>query len=182
MSKSRIRACFALNIFQFTSKNIEEIRKLNPSRNFYEEIPKWIYVPETEVKFFENYYFQFTSENKESWIMFDIHYKDAYVNEEISHTGEDDFFKEIDLHKIFELIDLNQNYNQRISLTEDSSSQSQPYVNSQEIFHKGLPFPTYVIVDIEYVMSTDYYSGGTECDVYYNLVGYLDGEFNLIKI
>lgn len=184
---SKIRACFALNIFQFTSEYIEEIRKLNPSQNFHKEIPEWIYRPdqEDEHKLIENYWFQFTSGVNKSWIMFDVHYKDQYITEEMSNIGEEDFFsKEIPLHKLFDLINITEDYNKRRLFKSEITNfnpASQPYINSQEVFHKALPIPTYIIVDIEYV-SSYHYEGGIECDVYYELVGYLDGEFNLVKI
>lgn len=182
--KTKFRTCFALNIFQFTSEYIEEIRKLNPSNNFYSEIPKWIYRPneKDEQKMIENYWFQFFSGKNERHIMFDVHYTDEYIKQEMSECGEEHFFTEIELHKLFKLIDINQNHNEVISLDINSKSQPEPYINSQAIFHKGFPIPTYIIVDIEYVTSYDYYSGGHDCEVDYELVGFLDNQFNLIKI
>ena len=184
----KVKALFALNIYQFTSKSIEEIRKMHSSDNsFYKRIPYWIYFAANKTPsphFVENYNFQFSSgAPDDKWIMFEFHYKDALIEVEMEGCGEEDFIKEVDLVSAFSKIDLTKDYNFPILLS-DQGEEPKPIftINSEETYYKSIATPTYFVVEIEY--SGGEYCGSMGCsniEISYNLIGYLDANFNLVK-
>lgn len=149
--KQTYKTLLGLNIYQISSKYIEEVRKLNPQREkFRDNIPTYC-ITDTKITLSE-YHFQFTSENKENWILFNIEYRHPILEHEISATDEGDFINEINLFDFIKNI---------------------PFL-SEEQYRKSLPIPGYIIIEVTYTNSYDYHSGGYDCEVEFNIIKLLE--------
>lgn len=109
------------------------------------------------------YYLQFvgfteTPEN-EKYLVFDLNSIDNLINEEVSASDWDDFFKDVDFKKILDVFPKQTDY--------DMKNHSMPRFN-------------YLVVDLEYDFSYDH-DGGYDSEMYVNVVGYLNHNMELVK-
>ena len=185
MSSNKHRCLLGLEIYQIESSVIEKIREKDSKyggKNFYNILPKYIFDPKSkkeQIK--DNFYFQFSSgQPDDKWIMFNVVYQDPVIEMEVDGGDIISLLRDADVVKFFEKIDLTKNYQNPmdVSLYDKISD----FINTE--IEKRFPIPNrlYLVIDIEYVCSPDYYSGGTDCDTYITLIGWLDGEMNLVKI
>jgi len=104
-------------------------------------------------------HFEPTKENNEKYLYFNLKTIDNLLLEEINNSGMECLFDEFDFQKILSKF--------KPQSTKDATNLIFPIVN-------------YLIVDIDYQISYDHYSGGYECDdIYVNIVGYLDNNYQI---
>jgi hypothetical protein len=96
----------------------------------------------------------FDNEKNEKYFYFNLETLDSQLKEEIDNAGIEDLFKKFDFLKILSHF---------TSHSEDDLSK--------------MVFPTvnYLIVELTYDVSYDYYNGGYDCDLDVDIIGYLDG-------
>jgi len=103
----------------------------------------------------------FKPENYEAnvkYLLFDINTLDQLLDYEMSNSGVDDLFKECDFKKYLSVFN---------PLTDD------------DMKHMTIPLTNYLVVEITYTTSQDYYSGGWECESEIEVIGYLDSQMQL---
>ena len=150
MSITKINTLLGLNVYKISSAYIEKIRELNPQREkFRNNLPKFC-VTKDKITLTE-YHFQFTSTGQEQWILFDIEYCHPAIQVEINESDEEYFFREIDLF----------NFIQRLPFQDE------------EFYNKCYSIPVYLIIEITYINSYNYYSGGYECEIEYKILNQL---------
>lgn len=152
---TKYKTLLGLNIYRLSSNYIESVRQLNPQREkFARNIPTYC-VADHKITLSE-YHFQFTSEGRENWVLFDIDYCHPLIQNEISEIGEENFIDNIDL---FQFI--------RDSIHD-------LLIFSEEYYKKSIPRPTYLIIEITYMNSYDPHNGEYDCEVEYKILNRLE--------
>lgn len=151
MTRSVYQTLLGLNVYELSSDYIEEVRRLNPQREkFRDNIPTYC-VTHNEIVICEQY-FQFTSKSEDNWILFDLEYIHPILRHEISETSKEQFFDEIGLFEFMKNV---------------------PCLSETQ-YKKSLPIPTYIVIEVTYTNSYDYYSGGYDCEVEFNNIKLLE--------
>lgn len=149
--KSTHKTLLGLNIYKISSDYIEKVRELNPQREkFAKNIPEYC-VTNNGITFSE-YCFQFTSESKEEWLLFDVAYQHPLIEHEIDEIGSEDFFEKINLSEFIKTL---------------------PFVTEKE-YKKSIPIPTYIVIEIVYINSYDPHTGEYDCEVEYRILRQLE--------
>lgn len=154
-----------LNVYKFTGKDIGDLRKKNPTDRFLETIlPRYVIRLDKDAgggNIDNTYsYLQFVDDGDEEFWMFDIQGADSILEEEINQGGLEELLEGYDLRKIFEKV---------------------PHTD-YESYKRSIPFTTTLFVELDYQSSYDYYSGGTEYDMYPYLRGYLSSDMKVIEL
>jgi hypothetical protein len=109
-----------------------------------------------------NYYLQFVGLFKETtdkkYLLVNLSTADRLLDYEISQSGITDLFKDIDFEKILSV------FTPRID---------------DDIKKHSIPASNYLVVELTYIRSQDYYSGGWECDMEIDIIGYLNGKMEI---
>ena len=149
--KSTYKTLLGLNIYKISSDYIEKVRKLNPQREkFANNIPEYC-VTDSGITF-SDYYFQFTSQSKKDWLLFDVAYEHPLIEHESSEIGREEFFKEINLFEFIKTL---------------------PFSN-EESYKKSIPIPTYIVIELTYNNSYDPHTGEYDCEVEYKILKQLE--------
>ena len=152
--------------YGLTLKDFYELRdplKGRPSHHFFNSIPEWCVRDDSGfIDYTENYH-QFTGTLEDNsphvYFLFDVNPVDLILQEEISNIGIEGVFEGYDWRPLFNEIPLN----------------TPPARNLL------IPINTHIVIDIEYSRGT----GGFEVDdyeIYYEILGFLDGNMNLKRI
>lgn len=154
-----------LNVYKFKGKDIGDLRKKNPTDRFLETIlPKYVLRSDNDPGAgnidWSYGYLQFVDDGDEEFWMFDIQGADCILQEEISYGGLEELLEGFDLRKIFKNVS---------------------YINYDD-FHKTIPYTTTIFIELDYQTSYDYYNGGTECDMYPYIRGYLSSDMKVIEL
>jgi len=99
------------------------------------------------------------SENKKEYLYFNLNTLDRCLSEEISNSGYESFFEEFDFEKILSVF---------TPASED------------DYLKFGFPKINYLIVELTYESSYDH-EGGYDCEMYVDITGYLDNNFEIKK-
>ena len=109
-----------------------------------------------------DYYLQFIGLSKETtdekYIFVNLFTSDSLLDYEIRQSGLTDLFKGIDFEKILSVF---------TPRTDD------------EIKRHSIPSSDYLVVELNYIKSQDYYSGGWECDLDIDIIGYLNKKMEI---
>jgi len=152
-----VNTLLGLNIYRISSQFIERIRKNNTSwKNSSYFIPTYVFVQKKV--HLASYYFQFTSEGQESYIMFDIADKSPLLEIEMSDTGENEFLNDLEIDTFINLLPI-----------EDES-----------VYRKSIPLPCYLVIQLNYTPDSSYDSQEVEFD--YACTGFLSEYMNKIPI
>ena len=160
---SKHLALLAVELYEITDQFIYELReKQHDSQDVFN------YLPEFTINRNENannrpivakYYHQFVGAFKpdkvEKYLYFNLRSNDALLAEELAQGGVDDLFEEIDFEKM---------------LSKFTPQQG------DDITKFVFPKTNYLIVELTYVTSVDHFSGGYDCDMTIEIVGYLDNQ------
>lgn len=154
-----------LNVYKITNENIGDMRKKNPTDRFLESLlPTYCIRTDTHKIDYTASYLQFVgffeNEKKEEYWMFDIQGADSILYEEINQCGIGELLSDYDLSKIFEKISY----------------------NTYEDMGHSIPKTCHIFVELDYVSSFDYYSGGYEYDMDVYIRGYLSDDLKIIDI
>lgn len=109
-----------------------------------------------------DYYLQFIGLFKETtdkkYIFVNLFTSDSLLNYEISQSGLTDLFKGIDFEKLLSVFT--------------------PRTDN-DIKRHTIPSSDYLVVELTYINSQDYYSGGWECDLEVDIIGYLNKKMEI---
>jgi len=100
-----------------------------------------------------------TPEEKKKYLYFNIETLDATLREEISNAGEEDLLKNLDFKKILS------------NFTPQSDNDLSNFV---------FPYCNFLIVDLIYDTTYDNYNGGWDCDMEFEVIGYLNSQMQAI--
>ena len=168
--RSTIKCLLGVNFYEISEKYLYDLRQKhkNPEKIF-DFLPKYTTNTNKEAHnqpVRAEYYHQFAGhflnpnhEKNEKYLYFDLQTLDRQLDEEIANSGADDLFDDFDFKKILS------NF---VPHTEDDLSKF--------VF----PRAEYLIVEITYDVSYDYYSGGYDCDREVDITGYLNGNLEPI--
>jgi hypothetical protein len=169
--RSTIKCLLGVKLYEISEKFMYDLRQKhkNPEEVF-KFLPRYTVNTNKEAHnspVIAEYYHQFVGhfnnpnhENNEKYLYFDLETLDRHLENEIDESGVD-VFQDFDFKKIF----LQSRF---IPHTEDDLSKF--------VF----PSTDYLIVEITYDSSYDYYSGGYDCDIEYDITGYLNGNLEAV--
>ena len=157
---SKIKQLISIVPYKFTGDEVGEVKRANlREKHCLDFIPK--YCLTGDGKIVETYfYLQFIESGTVNYFLFDIHHIDALLNEDISNTGFSDIFDKYK-DKILKIFNEIRTYNfdgYKIRLLSE----------------------IHLVVEIEYISSG--LELEQECDIYYDVLGYLDDDLKLVKI
>ncbi len=163
--RSTLRALLGVNLYEISENYIYGLRQAhkNPEKVF-DYLPKYTLNRNENANnrpVLADWYLQFAGHIKnpdhsknEKYLFFDVETLDRTMSEEIAESGLEDLYKDFDFKKILSHF---------IPHTEDDLSKF--------VF----PKTEYLIAQITFDVSYDYYSGGYDCDVEHDIIGYLNG-------
>lgn len=103
----------------------------------------------------------FQNDNKnDKYLYFNLNTLDKTLEEEIANAGVEDLFKDFDFKKIL--------------------SNFTPQFEG-DISNFVFPFCNYLVIEMTYITSYDGYSGGYDCDMELDIIGYLNNNLEIIK-
>jgi len=154
---STIKCLLAVELFELSSNYINQIRERHRSNDeVFELLPDFTLRGDNHIITAE-YYLQFVGLDKveapEKYLMFGLHTLDHQLDYEISQTGAEDLFKDLDFKKILSYF---------TPQTDDDMSRF------------AFPETRYLIVELTYTSYYDNYSGATEGDMEVDITGYLN--------
>lgn len=164
---SKHRVLLGVELYEIRERFIYELReKQHNSQDVFDYLPEFtINKNETAKKqpIFAKYYHQFvgTLEPKgegEKYLYFNLKTLDALLQEEIDNSGIEDLFGELDFEKILSVFS--------------------PHTD-ENISKFVFPTTNYLVVELTYVTSIDYHSGGYDCDGYVDIIGYLNNDLEI---
>jgi hypothetical protein len=167
MSISKIKAIVGIEYYEISDKFIYNLRMNHPRpEQAFDYLPKYTINTNKEGNneiVGADWFLQFagtfenTTENP-THLMFNIETLDATLKEELSNAGIEEIFKGIDFKEILK------------NFTPESENNLEKFIFSH---------CNYIIVETTYDASYDH-EGGYDCDVYFDIVGYLDDNMNTI--
>lgn len=163
---SVLTALLGVEVFNVSEQHIHNLRIKGYNKNrIFDDLPE--YTINTNEKACgqpvkAEYYHQhmgFTLPKKDlSFVYFNMASCDSILDDEMSNAG-DEMFDDFDFNEILK-----------------------PFIPTYVVDEKeGNYFKTktnYIIVELRYITSQDHLSGGWECEVEYDIVGYLDADMN----
>jgi len=169
MGKSVVKTLMGITLYEISEDFIYNLRQKHKNpENIFNFLPEYTINTNKEANnqpIKAEYFHQYLGHvldpshgNGEKYLYFNVETLDRNLLEEFSNAGVDELFDEFNFKKILSYFKSN---------TEDDLSK--------------FVFPTtnYLIVEIIYGTSYDYYSGGFDCDVYYDIIGYLNNNLEL---
>jgi len=111
------------------------------------------------------------------YYMLELNPIEPLLKEEISNIGEEDLFKNISFLNLFKQLsesNLFDNTNFGLSLFKNK--------RLNQLNDTNIPVSVNIILNLAYNNSGSYYEGNLDCELTVSLVGYLDKDFNIIKI
>jgi hypothetical protein len=167
-----IKCLLGVKLYEISEKFMYHIRRLkhkNPEKVF-KFLPRYTINTNKEAHnqpIIAEYYHQFVGhfnnpnhEDNEKYLYFDLETLDRNLEVEIDDNGVE-IFQDFNFKKIFSQAEF-------IPHTED------------DLFKFVFPVTRYLIIEITYETLYDYYSGGYDCDVEMDIVGYLDENFQSV--
>lgn len=160
---SKHLALLAVEVYEISEKFIYELRKKqHPRQDVFEHLPEFtINNNKTANKqpIPARYYLQFSGHLKPNddddtkYLFFNLATQDSILDEEISNSGIDDLFADFDFEKLLSR-----------------------FIPNPETHISGFVIPktNYLVVELIYTTTQDHYSGGYECEMEIDIVGYLD--------
>lgn len=159
---SKYLALLGIELYEITERFIFELReKQHVAQDVFCYLPKYTINKNETAKrqpIEARYYHQFVGSlepngDGEKYLYFNLHTQDTVLAEEISNSGIEDLFNDLDFEKLL------------------SAFKPEPQENLTKFV-----FPTthYLVVEITYITSYDHFGGGYDCDMEIDIVGYLD--------
>ncbi len=158
-----------VELYEISEKLIYELRNSEPRKpeNVFKHLPEYTINTNTKAKnqpiLAENFH-QFLgfnldeSKDKQKYLYFSLKTADALLQEEIDNSGIEDLFKDFDFKHLFRFF------------------KPEPEENYRNF---RIPYTNYLVVELTYITSYDHYSGGYECDMEIDVVGYLNSMLQL---
>ena len=153
----------AVELYEISEKFIYELReKQHQSQDVFDYLPEYtINKNETanNQPISAKYYLQFSGQLKPNdgddtkYLFFNLNTQDSILFEEINNSGIDDLFADFDFEK----------------LLSNFKPNPETHINGFVI-----PQTNYLVVEITYITGYDHFSGGYDCDMEIDIVGYLD--------
>ena len=158
---SKHLALLAVELYEISDEFIYELReKQHPRQDVFERLPEFT-INKNEggcnqpipAKYYHQFVGALKPDKNEKYLYFNLATLDSLLDEEISQGGIDDLFQGFDFEKFL------------------SKFAPEPEGNISKFV-----FPTthYLIVELIYTTNYDHYSGGYDCDMDVDIVGYLD--------
>lgn len=170
---SKHRCLLGVQLYELSTNYMYEIREKQKNANRIFEgslLPEYTINTNKEANnrpIKTDYFLQFVGvfkpENYEANIkysLFDVNTLDQLLDYEISNSGFDDLFKECDFKKLLSVFKPN---------------------TDEDMKHMAIPTTNYLVVEIIYTTTQDFYSGGWECESEIDVIGYLDSQMQLKK-
>lgn len=153
-----------IELYEISEKLIYDLRNSEPRKpdNVFEHLPEYTINTNPGAKnqpVPAKYFHQFLGfnfdENKEcqKYLYFNLKTADALLQEEIDNSGIDSLFKDFNFKHLFRFF------------------KPEPEENFRNF---RIPFTNYLVVELRYTTSYDHYSGGYDCDMEIDVVGYLN--------
>jgi hypothetical protein len=150
-----------ITVYKYTWNDFYKLRQKSDNYQQLEKIlPKYCFNLETGKIVVSYYYYQYIGSyeskefDKEVYYLFDFNFATELLNEEFGQSGLEDLLNEYSIN----LVDL------------------VPKLFINEFEERYIPIQSNIILNFDYVGSYD------ECDLEMSLDGYLDENYNLIKI
>jgi hypothetical protein len=166
---SVVKALLGVELYRFSDEFIYELRQKRKNQNkVFKYLPQYTINTNNGAngRLVEAYWFhQFVGlykderENKKEYIYFNLRTMDKLLEEEMSQSGAESLFEELDFNKILSVF---------IPATEED------YVKF------GFPVTNYLMVELTYESSYDH-EGNYDCEMYVDIIGYLDKNFKIKK-
>jgi hypothetical protein len=167
-STSIYRCLLAVNLYELSENYIYELKESRKNPNNIDDI-----LPEYTINTNEGqhnqpinapYFLQFVGnfkvDNPKKYPLFNLKTLDNLLSEEISNVGAEDLFNEFDFKKLLSVF--------KPQTDDDMKRYSMPYTY-------------YLVVELTYETIQDYYSGGWECEISVDIVGYLDDKMQYVE-
>ncbi len=165
----KIKALLGIELFEISNNFIFKLRESRPDPEWvFEMLPKYTVNTnpgQHHQPMLAEYYMQFIGTVKSEsyntkFLCFNVIPIDATLKEEIDNAGVEDLFKSFDFKKILS------NF---IPQCED------------DISNFVFPHMNYLVVEMTYDVTYDHYSGGYDCEMELNIIGYLNNDLEQIK-
>jgi len=158
---SKHLALLAVELYEISEEFIYNLREAqHPRQDVFEHLPEFTINKNEGANnqpIVAKYYHQFVGalrpEKKEKYLYFNLSTQDNILHEEISNSGMEDLFQGFDFEKLL------------------SKFKPEP---EKKISGFVIPHIYYLVVELVYTTSQDHYSGGYDCDMDIDVVGYLD--------
>jgi len=167
MKNGTVKALLGVELYEFSEKFIYELRQKQKKQDrVFEHLPTYTINENkgangrpVEAYWYLQYAGIFEDNYSLKYLFFDLSSLDSLLNEEISHDGIEELFKEFNFQKILSVF---------TPATEDD------YIKF------GFPTTHYIIVELTYETSYDH-EGGYDCNLYVDITGYLDDNLEIKK-
>lgn len=167
MSRTKIKTLLGIELFEVSERFIYNLRQAHPRpEQAFDYLPKYTINTNKEAHnqvvgadWFHQFVGTFQNDNKnDKYLYFNIETLDKTLQEEISNAGIEDLLKDLDFKKILS------------NFTPE---------NEENLSHFVFPHCNYLICEIIYDVTYDH-DGGYDCDMDFNVLGYLDSDMNAI--
>ena len=158
---SKHLALLAVELYEISEEFIYKLREQqHPRQDVFEHLPEFtINKNETAnnqpipAKYYHQFVGMLKPDKNEKYLYFNLNTQDSILFEEISNSGIDDLFADFDFEKLLS------------KFTPNPETHISGFV---------IPMTNYLVVELVYITSQDHYSGGYDCDMEIDVVGYLD--------
>lgn len=159
---SKHLALLAIELYSISEKFIYELREQqHDSQDVFDHLPMYTINKNRTANgepIEARYYHQFVGTLKptgdgEEYLFFNLNTQDSVLFEEINGSGIDDLFQGFDFEELLK------------NFTPNPETNITGFV---------IPKTHYLLVELTYITSQDHYSGGYDCDMEIDIVGYLD--------
>ena len=156
----------AVELYEISEKFIYELReKQHQSQDMFDYLPEHTINKNKTANnqpIQAKYYHQFVGSLKpqddgEKYLYFRVMTHDSLLDHEISESGIEDLFAKLDFEKLLSVF---------------------PKEPQENLTNFVFPTTHYLVVELTYITSYDHYSGGYDCDMEIDVVGYLDNYLN----
>jgi hypothetical protein len=165
---STVRCLLAVEVYELSENYIFELKEGRKKPNSIGDI-----LPEYTINTNEgqhnqpmnaDYFLQFVGldyvKNPKNCLLFNLRTFDSILQEEISNVGIEDLFNDYDFKKLLSVF--------------------KPHTDD-DMKRYSMPYTYYMVVDVVFETTQDYYSGGWECESSVNIVGYLDDKMQITE-
>lgn len=164
--ETKIKTLLSVNLYEISTKFIYDLRNAHPdSERLFKFLPKYTINTNKNANnriIYAQDFHQFVgfSENEENikYLYFNFEAIDECLKEEIDNAGIENLFKDLDIKNILS------------NFTPE---------NEKCLTNFSISRRKYLIVEITYDVTYDHIGGGSECDTYVDIVGYLDDNMNV---
>lgn len=157
-------ALLAVELYEITEKFIYELRqKQHERQNVFDNLPEYT-INKNEnagnapirAEYFHQFMGVIKPTDDKKYLYFNLATDDGLLHDEISNSGMEDLFQGMDFEKYL--------------------SKFKP-ANGDDLRNFRYPNSNYLVVELIYTTSCDYYSGGYDCEMDIDIIGYLDHNF-----